>query len=81
MLTAIEELAEKIAGLDSKTQESLLKKIAELNFQSGLNNLTKKYQKRIEIEKNSDQNSEEILKKLKQTRAEVATEDYPCKDE
>lgn len=37
----------------------------------------KKYQQRLKNEKEFEQNSEEILEKLKQIRAGVAVDDYP----
>lgn len=72
----IEELAKKIAELDPSDQESLLEKVAELNFQRGLKILSQKYRKRLAEEKKLNQRADEVLAELKRIREEVAANDY-----
>ena len=76
MLLEIDELAQKIAKLDPSEQESLLEKVAELNFRQGLETLSQKYQKRLAEERKLNQRANEVMAELKRIREEVAANDY-----
>jgi hypothetical protein len=76
MSLIIDELAEKIATLDPAEQELLLEKVAELNFQRGLEALSKKYRERLAKQGKLDQKANEIMTELEQVREEIAANDY-----
>jgi len=72
----LNELAEQIATLNPREQESLLEKVADLNFQHGLEALSRKYRERLEKEGKSHQQAHEVLEELEQIRDAVAAHDY-----
>ena len=76
MSLRIDELAERIATLDPSEQEVLLEKVAELNFQRGLEALSQKYRERLVREGKLDQKADEVMAELGCIREEVAAHDY-----
>ncbi len=76
MPLTVSGLAKKIVALDSREQEALLEKVAELNFQRGLAALSRKYQERLAQERKLSQNAMEILTELRQMREDIAAHDY-----
>ncbi|MCI0438528.1 MAG: hypothetical protein L0177_05295 [Chloroflexi bacterium] len=75
-MPTITELAETIESLDPEQQAELLKKVAELNFQRGLEALSRRYRERLAIEGALEQSAEEILSSLKEIREHIASNDY-----
>jgi len=76
MSLRIDELAEKIATLDPTEQEILLEKVANLNFQRGLEVLSQKYRDRLAEQGKLDHKIDEVMAELKQIREEIAANDY-----
>jgi len=76
MPLTIDKLAEEIVTLDPSEQEALLEKVAELNFQRGLEALSQKYRKRLAEERKLYQSTDDVMAELKQIREEIATNDY-----
>ena len=76
MSLIIDELAKKIATLDPAEQELLLERVAELNFQRGLEALSQKYRERLAKQGELDQKADEIMTELERVREEIAANDY-----
>jgi hypothetical protein len=76
MSLIIDELAEKIATLDSSKQQVLLEKVAELNFRRGLEALSQKYRERLAEEKKLHMKVHEVMAELARIRKEIASDDY-----
>jgi hypothetical protein len=72
----LDELATKIATLDPAEQEALWEKVAELNFQRGLEALAQKYRARLAAEGTLDQTADTVMAELKKLREEIAANDY-----
>ena len=72
----LNELATKIATLDPAEQEALWEKVAELNFQRGLEALAQKYRARLAAEGTLDQTADTVMAELKKLREEIAADDY-----
>lgn len=76
MALPIDELAEEIATLDPTEQETLWEKVAELNFQRGLKDLSQKYRERLAAAGRLDETAEAVMAELKQLREDIAAHDY-----
>ncbi len=76
MTPSIDELAQQIVALDRTTQETLLEKVAELNFQHGFEALADKYRKRLAQEGKRDQSTVDLLAELAQIRETIAVHDH-----
>ena len=76
MSSRINELAEQIATLDPSDQEVLLTKVADLNFQRGLEALSQRYRERLAGQGKLDQTADEVMAELDQIRHEIAAHDY-----
>jgi len=72
----IDQLAEQIATLNRTEQEVLLEKVAELNFQRGLEALSQQYRERLAQEGKLDQNATEVMAELERIREEIALREY-----
>jgi hypothetical protein len=72
----IDELATTIAALDPEEQEALWEKVAELNFQRGLETLSQKYRARLAAEGKLDQTADTVMAELKKLREDIAANDY-----
>lgn len=76
-MQSLDELAQAITSLPQAQQEALLDKIAQLNFQHGLNDLAEKYRARLAVEGRLDISAEHVWAELHRVREEVANRDYP----
>ena len=76
MPSRIDELAEQIADLAPWEQDKLLERVAELNFQHGLEKLSQKYRERLVAKGKANQNADEVMAELKQIRDEIASGEY-----
>ena len=72
----LDALATAIATLDPAEQEALWEKVAELNFQRGLETLAQKYRVRLAAEGTLAQTADTVMAELKKLRAEIAANDY-----
>ena len=72
----LNELAAKIATLDPAEQEALWEKVAECNFQRGLEALAQKYRARLAVEGTLDQTADTVMAELKKLREEIVANDY-----
>ena len=76
MSVSLNELAEQIVALEPTEQEALIERVAELNFQRGLEALSQRYRKRLAQEGQLDQSATEVLAELAKLREEIAAHDY-----
>jgi len=74
--TRVDQIAEEIASWESAQQESLLQRLAELNYRRGLKSLSEKIQRRLEIEGKLHQSVEEMFAEMARIRESVAADDY-----
>ena len=76
MVLHLDALAEEIATLDPEEQGTLWAKVAKLNFQRGLEALSRMYRARLAAEGKLDQTADVIMAELKQLREDIAAHDY-----
>jgi hypothetical protein len=76
MVQPIDALAEEIATLDPREQQTLWEKVAELNVQRGLKDLSRMYRARLAAEGKLDQTADAVMAELKQLREDIAAHDY-----
>lgn len=76
MLSTIDQLANTIVALPAQEQEMLLERVAELNFQRGLEALAAKYRARLAHEARLNQTAAQVMTELKRIREEIAAHDY-----
>lgn len=76
MAQQIDALAAEIATLDPEEQETLWEKVAELNFQRGLKELSRTYRARLAAEGKLDQTADAVMAELKRLREDIAAHDY-----
>lgn len=76
-MQSIDELAREITALDPSQQQTLLEKVAQLNLQKGLLDLSEKYRARLAREHRLNISSEEVWAELHRIREEIAAHDYP----
>ena len=76
-MQSIDELARTITELPPSEQQALLDRVAQLNFQKGLNDLAEKYRARLAREGRLDIRAEQVWSELQRIREEVASRDYP----
>ena len=72
----IDQLAEQIAALNRGEQEALLEKVAELNFQRGIEALSRQYRERLAQEGKLNQKAAEVMAELERVREEIAAHEY-----
>jgi hypothetical protein len=72
----IDTLATTIAALDPAEQDAVWEKVAELNFQRGLEALAQKYRARLAAAGTLDQTADTVMAELKKLREEIAANDY-----
>lgn len=77
MSPKIEELARQIATLQPVEQEELLEKVADLNFQRGLETLSQRYRERLAAAGKLHQQTEEVMAELARFREGTAAREYP----
>jgi hypothetical protein len=76
MVSTIDQLANTIMALAPAEQEMLLERVAELNFQRGLEALALKYRARLAREARLDQKATQVMAELNRIREEIAAHDY-----
>jgi len=76
-MQSVEELAKTITALPRNEQEALLDKVAQLNFQKGLADLSERYRARLAREDRLDLPVDEIWDELRRIRDEVAERALP----
>ena len=77
-MQSIEDLATLITNLEPSQQQALLDKVAQMNFQKGLNDLAGKYRARLARENQLNSSPEQIWVQLHRIRKEIAEHDYPA---
>ncbi len=77
MPARVEELAQQIASLDASELQALLDRVDELSFRQELHALSDRYRERLKRQGERNEGAEEILKKLKRIREEIASREYP----
>lgn len=76
MSPKIEELARQIVTLQPVEQEELLEKVADLNFQRGLETLSQRYRERLAAAGKLHQKTEEVMAELARIHEEIALREY-----
>ena len=76
-MQSIDDLARIITARDASEQQILLEKVAELNFQKGLRELSERYRARLEGEGRLSVPAEQVWDELRRARGEIAERDYP----
>jgi hypothetical protein len=76
-MQSIDELARTITELPPSEQQALLDRVAQLNFQKGLNDLAEKYRARLAHEGRLEIRAEQVWSELQRIREEVASREYP----
>ena len=77
MTARVEELAQQIASLDESELQALFERVEELSFRQELHALSDRYRKRLKRQGELDEEADEIMKKLKRIREEIAAREYP----
>jgi len=77
-MQSIDDLANVITELNPSEQQTLLDKVAQLNFQKGLHGLAEKYRARLTRQNQLNTPSEQIWIALHRIREEIAEHDYPA---
>lgn len=72
----IDGLAQQIASLDDTSQRVLWERVAALNLEHGLRELSEMYRARLAHEDRLSQTADEVLAELRTVRERVADEDY-----
>lgn len=76
-MQSLDDLAREIISLDPSAQQTLIEKVASLNFQKGLRDLAEKYRSRLASEDRLDIPAEQVWAELHRIREEIASHDYP----
>jgi hypothetical protein len=76
-MQSIDELVREITALDPSEQQALLERVAQINLQKGLHELSEKYRARLARENRLHIPPEEVWSELHRIRDEIATHDYP----
>ena len=77
-MQSLDDLANVITDLDPSEQQTLLDKVAQLNFQRGLHNLSEEYRARLARQSQLNSPPEKIWIELHRIREEIAQHDYPA---
>jgi len=77
MTEKVEELAHQIASLDESELQVLLERVDEIRFRQELHALSDRYRERLKRQGELDEGAEEIMRKLKGIREEIASREYP----
>ena len=75
-MQSIGELASEIASLSPLEQQALLERVAQLNLQRGLRELSEIYRERLSRECKLNIPTEQIWAELQRLREDVAQRDY-----
>jgi hypothetical protein len=76
-MQSIDDLAREIIALPPSDQQVLLDRVAQLNFQKGLTDLSEKYRERLAREGRLNDSPEQAWAELHRIREEIAQRDYP----
>ena len=77
MTARVEELAQQIASLNESDLQALFERVEELSFRQELHVLSDRYRERLKRQGDLDEGAEEIMRKLKLIREEIAAREYP----
>jgi hypothetical protein len=77
MTEKVKKLAQEIASLGEFELQALLERVEELSFRRELRALSDRYRKRLKEQEELNESAEEILRKLKRIREEIASREYP----
>jgi len=77
-MQSVDELARAITLLEQSEQHALIDKVAHLNFQKGLHDLSERYRQRLLAEHRMSVPSDEIWSELHHLREQIADHDYPA---
>ena len=72
----IEDLAVQIVSLAPADQEALLEKVADLNYQYGLEQLSLRYRERLACEDQLHKKADKIMEELGKIRENIAAHEY-----
>ena len=76
MTLRVEELAQQIASLNETDLHALLERVEELSFRKELRAMSDRYRERLKQQGELDEGADEIMKKLKRIREEIAAREY-----
>lgn len=77
MTARVEDLARQIASLSDAELHALFERVDELSFRQELHGLSDRYRERLQRQGEIDEEADEIMKKLKRIREEIAAREYP----
>ena len=77
MTARVEKLAQQIASLSESDLQALFERVVELSFRQELHTLSDRYRERLKRQGELDEGAEEIMRKLKGIREEIASREYP----
>jgi len=77
MTARVEKLARQIASLSESDLQALFERVVELSFRQELHTLSDRYRERLKRQGELDEGAEEIMRKLKGIREEIASREYP----
>ena len=76
LMQSLDQLASEIVNLTPSQQQALLEKVAQLNLQRGLRELSDKYRARLKATGRLNIPPDEVWAELHRTRKDVAGNDY-----
>ena len=77
MTARVEKLAQQIASLNESELQALFERVEELSFRQELHALSDRYRERLKRQGELDEGADEIMRKLKRIREEIASREYP----
>lgn len=77
MTARVEKLAQQIASLNESELQALFDRVEELSFRQELHALSDRYRERLKRQGELDEGADEIMRKLKRIREEIASREYP----
>jgi hypothetical protein len=77
MTARVEELAQQIASLNESDLQALFERLKDLSFRQELHALSDRYRERLKRQGELDESADEIMRKLKRIREEIAAREYP----
>ena len=77
-MQSIDKLAREIVDLTPSQQQALLEKVAQLNLQRGLRELSEKYRARLRKQGSLNNTPDEVWAELHRIREDIAGHDYPA---
>ena len=77
-MQSIDKLAHEIMALTPSQQQALLERVAQLNLQRGLRELSEKYRARLKKQSSLNNTPDEVWAELHRIREDIAGHDYPA---